>query len=601
VCSINGFNFKDETLVLKMNEATSHRGPDDTGVFINEEVSLGHNRLSIIDLSQKAHQPMLLENLAITFNGEIYNFKELRKELEDKYTFQSDSDTEVILAGYSLYKEAFIERLNGIFAFAIWDKAKNELFLARDHAGVKPLYYYLKDNKFIFSSEIKGILEHNIERKLNISAFNTYMRVLYVPEPMTMFENINKLPPGSYGLFKNGKLSITNYWNIKNNPKKVSSNTIKEKVITSVKRQLISDRPLGIYLSGGIDSSIILSSTKKFSNNIETFSVGFDLTESEQKEKFNKDFDLARKTAKFFGTKHNEIIVKPQDVWENFEKAVWHLDEPLSNPTIVPMFILSKFAKGKVAVVLSGDGGDELFGGYERYRLSLIQDYYQKLPFVLRKIFSFFNNFNKLNTKKFIDRFSLFMFQKDDLLQKVIKSDYFNKYPYEFFEKKYFKNKSKNFTNLFIKTDRKSWLVDEDLMRGDKMGMAHGLEVRVPFLDKDLIALAENMPISQKVSLFNKKIWLKKAFKSIIPKYLFSEPKRGWFSPGAKWLRYDSIKNEAQKVLSSSYYEPTSSLFNWEEISVIFEEHINNKKYNLTILWSIITFQIWAKKYKVEI
>lgn len=601
MCAINGFNFKDEGLVLKMNETTSHRGPDDTGVFLDENLTLGHNRLSIIDLSRDAHQPMKKKDLTIVFNGEIYNFKELKEELKNKFEFKTKSDTEVILAGYSIYGETFIERLNGIFALAIWDSKKGELFVARDHAGVKPLYYYFENGKFIFSSEIKAILEHDISRELNLDAFNTYMRILYVPEPMTMFKDINKLPPASYGVLKGESFKVTKYWESDSSNKKTRNpKEIQEKVVQAVKSQLISDRPLGVYLSGGIDSSVILDSMSRFVDKIETFSVGFDLEGEEQRKKFNKDFNLAKKTAEYYKTTHHEILVKPEEVWKNLENAIWHLDEPISNPTIIPMLILSKFAKERVAVVLSGDGGDELFGGYERYRLSLIQDYYQKLPRFIRETLSIFSKLKKLNIEKYIDRFALFMFQEDKLLKSVIKDKYINNYPYEFFGKKYL-NESTNFTDLFMKTDRKSWLVDEALMRGDKMGMANGLEVRVPFLDKDLIEFAECMPVYQKVGLFDKKISLKAAFRGRIPRFLFNEPKRGWFSPGAKWLRREDILKKVRVVLSAQYYKETEDLFDWGSVQKILDDHVSGKKYNLTLIWSLLSFQIWVKKYRISL
>ncbi len=605
MCSINGFNFKDEDLVKKMNKLTQHRGPDGTGVFTDEGVSFGHNRLSIIDLSEKAAQPMKSNdgNLIIIFNGEIYNYQELKKELQDEYVFNSESDTEVILAAYKKWGESCVLRLNGIFAFAIWDRNKKEMFLARDHVGVKPLYYYFEKGKFIFSSEIKAILEHGMSRFLNIEAFNHYIRVLYVPEPITMFKGIHKLPPGSYLKIKNKNFEVKTYWNPDLTKTKgvVSKIDIRERVLKSVEKQLISDRPVGVYLSGGIDSSIILGSIKKVTSNIKTFSIGFDIKDPVQKEKFNKDFNLARKTALFYKTEHHELLIKPEEVWKNLEEAIYHLDEPISNPTIVPMYILSKFAKEKVAVVLSGDGGDELFGGYERYQLSLAQDRYRKIPFFIRKILNIFSRLRKLNIENDIDRFSLFMFQKDELLTRVVSDTYLNQgVTKACFDAKYLqKIRHENFTDLFMKTDRRSWLVDEDLMRADKMSMAHGLEVRVPFLDKDLVEFAEKMSTQDKVSMVNTKISLKDAFKDTLPEYLFREPKRGWFSPGAKWLRDDGMYEKVKKVLSAEYYKETQDMFNWSSLQQILDDHKSKKDYNLTLLWSIMTFQIWAKRYGV--
>jgi len=269
MCAINGFNFKDEKLILKMNLVTRHRGPDGTGIFLDEKISLGHNRLSIIDLSEAASQPMFSPdgNLAIIFNGEIYNFSEIKKELKDFYQFKTHSDTEVILAAYKKWGAEAVKKFNGIFTFAIWDKTKEELFLARDHVGLKPLYYFLDAGKFIFSSEIKAILEHDVPRKLNREAFNIYLRTLYAPAPLTMFEGIHKFPQAHYGVFKNGELKLVKYWEVLeikyfDKPLKDLAEDLREEVLKSVERQLISDRPIGLYLSGGIDSSAVLDAMR---------------------------------------------------------------------------------------------------------------------------------------------------------------------------------------------------------------------------------------------------------------------------------------------------------------------------------------------------
>ena len=608
MCAINGFNFSDEELLNRMNIITSHRGPDGKGAFYDGGISLGHNRLSIIDISESASQPMLSSDgrFAIVFNGEIYNFKELKKELEGEYNFKTKSDTEVILAAYSKWGKDCLNKLNGMFAFAVWDKEKKELFLVRDHAGIKPLYYFWDNNKFIFSSEIKGILEHDVPRILNKEAFNHYFRVLYTPEPLTMFEGIYKLPPATYAVLSNGKLKIEKYWKLEdqkyNKNKKEIQKNVKEKVLQSVKDQLISDKPLGLYLSGGIDSSVILYAMSKAKQNIETFSVGFDLVDKKESDKFNKDFYLARKTAKYYGTKHHEVLLKPDDVLKYIEKAVIQMDEPISNPTSISMMRLAEFAKDKVDVVLGGDGGDELFGGYERYRLSKIASLYQGiLPALIRKILSFNKKLNKLNTPTGIERFALFMFMKDKILKRVMSEDVFDeKKSKQFFDEKYFKESGKDFEKVFMNTDRQSWLVDESLMRSDKMSMSSGLEVRVPLLDKELISFANTIPTKYKVSSSDTKIIFKEAFKKDLPPYLLKEPKRGWFSPGAKWLRDEDIYMLAKEVLSEDYSEATRGLFDWEEVQKILEDHCSKKEYNVTIIWALLTFQIWAKHYKIK-
>lgn len=610
MCAINGFNFKDEGLAAKMDKATSHRGPDGTAVFTDENISLGHNRLSIIDLSAAASQPMRSNDgsLVIVFNGEIYNFLKLKEELRNSYQFKTNSDTEVILAAYKKWGSDCVKRLNGIFAFVIWDKEKKELFLARDYAGIKPLYYFFDGDRFIFSSEIKAILEHDIPRILNREAFNHYLRLLYVPEPLTMFKGISKFPAASFGVLNGKKLSISRYWELPragyfSESKNQVAENLRNLISQSVKNQLISDRPLGIYLSGGIDSSVVLDCVSRVRSNIDTFSVGFELSADEQKEKFNMDFELARKTAKHYGTNHNEVILTQDDVLDLFEKAVRHMDEPISNPTAIAMMKLAGFAKNKADVVLGGDGGDELFGGYERYRLSLMASYFQKIPKALRDAVSFGDRFKKLNIPPGIERFAMFMFQREEILDRAVSASFLNdSITKEKINKSYFSSdKDNNFEEAFMDTDRKSWLTDFSLMLTDKMSMAYGLEARVPFLDRDVLEFSARIPLRYKVSPFNTKIILKKAFQRDIPGYLLNQPKRGWFSPGAKWLRNGRIDAMVQDMLSKGYYGETASLFNWDNLDEMRRRHYEKKEYNLNTLWAIMTFQAWAKMFRVKL
>lgn len=612
MCGINGFNFRNEDLIKKMNSVTRHRGPDATGVYLGEQVSLGHNRLSIIDLDESANQPMRSNdgNLIIVFNGEIYNFKELKEELKDFYNFKTSSDTEVILASYQKWGYDCVKKFNGIFAFAIWDKSKKEIYLARDHVGVKPLYYFHKDSQFVFSSELKGILEHGVPRLLDMTAFNHWLRVQYVPEPYTMIKNIFKLPPASFTVFRNDNFEIKKYWQAGsgsyfNENKRELAERLRSEVAGAVKRQLISDRPLGVYLSGGFDSSIVLDCAVEVrGNDIHTFSTGFELSFNEENEKFNADFELAKKTAKFYGTNHHEVLLKESDVVDNFEKVVWHSDEPVPNPTTISMFTLANFTKQNADVVLGGDGGDELFGGYDRYRMSLAATYYQKLTHrKLRKLLSFEDRLKKLAVEKPIDRFALFLFQKDAILQKVINSQLLNlDLSKDFFEKKFFlQSGGLTAEELLMQTDRESWLVDHSLFLADRMAMSAGLENRVPLLDKELIEFASKIPLQHKLGLFKNKKILREAFKDRLPSHLFNQPKRGWFSPGAKWLRRPQIKDFAKEVLSASYHEPTTDLLKFNELNAVFENHCNKREYNLGILWALITFQIWAKLYDVKL
>ncbi len=604
MCGISGFNWDDKGLGAKMSECLIHRGPDASGLFSEEGITLAHRRLSVIDLSSLANQPMMdnANELIIIFNGEIYNFKNLREELKGEYDFKTESDTEVLLAGYRKWGKGIVNRLNGIFSFALWDRRNKSLFIARDHIGVKPLFYSWDESKFIFASEIKAILVHDIPRKIDLDAFNQYLRVLYVPEPKTMIQGISKLPPGHFLTLQNGAILIEKYYSpkleIKQWSYKEAKKKVKEAVEEAVNRQLVSDVPVGVYLSGGIDSSAILASVSKVKKNVKTFSVGFDLEEGEEKAKFNRDFELAAETAKYFGAEHHPLIISVKDVAESLEDIIGSMDDPISNPTAIPMAHLSKFAKKEVTVVLSGNGGDELFGGYARYRTSRIADILEKIP-GLSKILP--RKIKEMVEASALNRLVQFEFEKDKKLTKVVRKEYFQpstKVQESF--NKYIRNTGNKTEDLML-VDLTSWLPDQSLALSDRMSMNGSLEERVPFLDIELVNLAMSFPISYKTTLFKTKRILKEAFRSVLPRVLFNEPKRGWFSPGAKWLRRPEIQAIARKVLSEDYYEETRKLFDWLAVKKMLDDHINKQEYNLTALWMILTFQIWAKRYKITV
>jgi len=602
MCGISGFNWEDREMGLKMGNCIAHRGPDAAGIFAEPGVTLSHQRLSIIDLTESANQPMWDSgaNFAIVFNGEIYNYLELRQELSE-YNFKTQSDTEVILAGYLKYGKEVVKRLNGIFSFAIWDKRDESLLLARDHMGVKPMYYYWNGDKLIFASEITSILAHEIPRKLNLEAFNQYLRVLYVPEPNTMIVGVKKLPPGHFAVLKNGQFEVKRYYTAEFVTKDISYREAKEKVRTvveeAVKRQMIADVPVGVYLSGGIDSSAVLAAAVKVKKNIKTFSVGFDLGDDEEEKKFNRDFELARYTSAYFGSEHHELRINSKDVAGSLEKIIESMDDPISNPTAIAMYHLAKFSKQHVTVVLSGNGGDELFGGYERYRMSRRIDFVGKLPFVKYFLPKKMRGALEMSA---LERLIQFEFEKDHKLSRIVNSKYFT--PQEVVGenfKKYIQPGNK--TSALMMADVKSWLPDQALLLGDKMSMQGSLEERVPLLDLEVVYTAMQIPLRYKVTPFSTKKILKDAFKSVLPPVLLSEPKRGWFSPGAKWLRREEIQKIARAVLSESYNSETAPLFNWSEVQRMLEDHIDKREYNLTSLWMIMTFQIWAKKHRITI
>jgi asparagine synthase (glutamine-hydrolysing) len=614
MCSINGFNFGNETLIKKMVDVTKHRGPDDEGFYVDENVSFGHARLSIIDLSENARQPIWNEDrsMCIVFNGEIYNFKELKKDLEKRgHKFKSNSDTEVILHLYEDKKEKCLNLLNGIFAFAIYSKKENYIFLARDRVGVKPLYYYFKNGKFIFSSEIKGILQHPIDKNINREALNHHLKMFFTPSPFTLIDKISKLSPAHYLVLKQNKLEIKKYWDIEDLPevksKEEAIRGIKELFDDSVKRQLLSsDRPVGIFLSGGIDSTSILGSASNVSKGkIKTYSTGFDI----EPEKFNQDLILAKKTSEYFKTDHHELIVTGKDARDNLEKVIWHMEEPVPNPIQISTFLLSQQTKNDVAVVLGGDGGDEIFGGYPRYYFSRIIDKYQCFPEFLRKS-SLINQFietalrkkdllKKLNTPNGVSRYFLHMSQKERLLSRVLNPNFKieERSSLNFFKENYPENKFKDNSKYLMYLDLMTWLSDESLLRSDKMTMAFGLEERVPILDHRLVEFAFKIPTKYKIK--GRKSWkwiFKESVKEYLPSHILNQQKRGWFSPAAKWLRSD-LKDFAFDVLSPDYCKDTKEYFNFLEMRKILENHISKKEYNLDIIWSVLTFQIWYKEF----
>ncbi|OGF27373.1 asparagine synthase (glutamine-hydrolyzing) [Candidatus Falkowbacteria bacterium RIFOXYA2_FULL_47_9] len=624
MCSINGFNFQDEGLIKRMNEITKHRGPDDSGVFLSSRWSLGHNRLSIIDLSSTGHQPMLSadKKFAIIFNGEIYNFLEIKKELEALgYKFKSKTDTEVILYAYQEWGSACLQKFNGMFALAILNTETEELFFARDRVGIKPLYYYHKDKKVIFSSEAKAILEHKIDAPLDYEALNIYFRLLYVPSPLTIWQNIYKLPPASYAVVnKTGDIKITKYWQFNDSSLLSDKEQIKEEISRllhdSVKKQLMSDRPVGVFLSGGIDSTIITGIMSRLSDKVNTFSVGFE--DTEEAAKYNNDFLIARRTAAHFNTSHHEYILSAQDVLANLPAAIYHMDEPISNHIQAVNLLLARQTTEIAKVVLGGDGGDELFGGYERYYYSALIDRFNRLPRVLRKSAAaklFFSAagksgwYEKINTAPGVARYLSFFSQKERIISSFLSDEVSRPEVLpEFLSKQYFSEVDEaDFTRQFMRTDIMSWLPDESLARSDKMSMAAGLEQRVPFLDHRLVELADRIPVRYKIGRkgamfgsigkhYEGKIILREAMREYLPYFVLSQPKWGWFSPAAKWLR-GPLQPLMREALSPAFCAGTKDMFNFAALQKMLDDHISKKQYALNTLWSAMTFQLWYRQF----
>ncbi len=623
MCGINGFTFSDEQLVARMNAVTQHRGPDQTRSVVLPRISFGHNRLAIIDLSPRGSQPMwdAAKELVIVFNGEIYNYKELKKELQTDFQFQSDSDTEVILYAYKKYGAECLHKLNGIFAFAIWNERTAELFVARDRMGVNPFYYYEDNRGLIFSSEIKAIFEHGVPRSVDRQAFNLYFQLLYVPEPLTMFAGIKKLPAASYGVWRAGQqLEVKRYWSVTNfsnfENKSETVQSIKSTFTAAVNDQLVSDRPVGVFLSGGMDSTAVLGAAAgAVSGPIKTFSVGF--TDSLNPEKFNADAMLAQKTAAYYGANHTELMIGPTDIKNNLEKIAWHLDEPNSNPTAGAMYLLAQEAKKQVAVVLGGDGGDELFGGYPRYFYSRLITLFQRSPRALQAVLVGAGGLiggsrvrKALLTGPGAERITLFLGQKKSewgqfLAAGIQEPGASERYIAErFFTDATFTGQADfavDFEKYFMQVDRQSWLVDESLQRTNKMCLGFGLEPRVPVLDYQLVELSARIPSRWKFGIIGnsgrqfqgKQIW-KQAIEGYLPAHVRDQQKRGWFTPMSKWMR-GGLKDTVETMLSPS--ELSSEFFDPAGVQTLLTEHMESKAYHLPSLWALVMWQLWYRTF----
>lgn len=608
MCAINGIFGVDRELVDRMNRETKHRGPDGSGIYCNNYVTLGHNRLAIIDTSDRAAQPMQSNDgtVVISFNGEIYNFGELKAILSAEYLFKTESDTEVLVAAYQKWGIEMLAKLRGMFAFAIWDNKEKALYLVRDQMGVKPLYYTFASQRLIFSSEIAGVIAASKSRHLDAAATFLYLKINYAPSPRTIVSGIEKLGPGEYmKITKQGKHHRHQYYN----PSRglgigVTKPNVYDSIDDVVKGQLVSDRPLGVFLSGGLDSSIILHHAVQNIPKIRTFSIDFEMVKGGEAEagKFNADARLAEKTADIYGAEHTTFTLTLDDIRNNLISIFEEIDEPIANPTSVSLYLLAKKTReAGVVVALSGSGGDELFGGYTRHRALMAAYWYQHLPVLARRaLVHLGGRFVKLNTPFPDEIHHNIVALKDRLVERTLKPE--KKGMADSVTKTYFKELYANTdrqphpVQRFLLADRSSWLPDESLLREDHTSMRHGLELRVPFLDIDVVATADSIPMNKKTTpLLGKKI-LREIYRPHLPDFLFNQPKRGFLSPGAKWMRDETIKKTMKEVLSSSYYNGLDTIFDWDAIQEMYEEHLMHNCYNLYPLWSIAQLQVWARK-----
>lgn len=603
MCGICGiFGFEDKTLVKKMCQVIAHRGPDDDGFFFDENIGLGHRRLSIIDLST-GKQPIFNENrnICIIYNGEIYNFPELRKELEEKgHRFYTSTDTEVIVHLYEEEGFFFLKRLRGMFAIALWDADKKCLLLARDPIGIKPLYYTFIGSSLIFASEIKALLEcEAVKRRLNIASLDQYLTYRYVPGPSTMFEGIYRMMPGHLILCSKNGSEIVKYWDVPPQSKGVGdegyyTSMLRKMLKKNVEMELISDVPLGAYLSGGIDSSIIVSlMSRKVDQPVKTFSVGFGAGEPID------ELESARLVSEHIGTDHHEIIVRSEDVEKHLPRIIWHLDEPIVDPAIFPTYLLSELASRHVKVVLTGEGADELFAGYSDYHTRLKGEKVRRfLPPAFRRTATGFLN---KSSNSGINLYARQMLDDTDdhiLWGELFDSDEKRELYVDFKVEKtptvgYFKGYTGESLSKMLYTDIKTWLPDDLLVKVDKMTMANSIEARVPYLDHTLIEFAMNIPPHLKIKNGVEKYILRRASEDLLPKATLIRKKHGFTVPINDWIT-KSLETMISNTLSESAIKKRN-YFRYNRVKHIIE-NASNPRYSHQ-LWSLFTLELWHKIY----
>lgn len=604
-----------------MLDTIRHRGPDDQGIFIDEDIVLGIRRLSVIDLVS-GHQPIHNEDesLWIVYNGEIYNFSELREYLEKKnHIFYTKSDTEVIVHLYEEYGRDCVNKLNGMFAFAIWDKKKNELFLARDRFGIKPLYYSEFNGQLIFASEIKAILQFpDFKRELDFNALNQYLTFEYVPAPRSIFKKIQKLPAAHLLIYKNKNISLVKYWDInffqRGNliSEAEAVERLSELLKDVTKRHLVSDVPLGVFLSGGIDSSAIVSLTSNFlTDRIKTFSIGF-------KEDSFDESRYIQQVAKLYNTEHNHQVFEAKDLFSTLLDAVSYLDEPLGDASFFPTYLLSKFTRQNVKVALSGDGGDELFAGYPTYQAHKLTKYYYLIPSIVRK--NIINNII-MNLPVSMDNFSL-----DFKAKKFISSDSFipiirhidwmgsfnsqekNELYAPELKGMLAKENLSNSLDYYLKEletgdeldrlqyiDIKTYLQDDLLVKTDRASMANSLEVRVPYLDHELVEFVFGLPSSLRLNNFKTKYILKKTMRKFLPKNIVNRKKKGFGIPIAFWIKGE-FRQLVLDILSKDKIRK-EGIFKYQFIENLLKQHFSNKVDNHKKIWTLVMFEAWSKEY----
>ncbi|MEG0769156.1 MAG: asparagine synthase (glutamine-hydrolyzing) [Ruthenibacterium sp.] len=611
MCGFIGFTGKldsRQTVLETMMNRIVHRGPDMGGSYVDDDVALGFRRLSILDLSEAGAQPMHSEDdkLVVVFNGEIYNFMQLRAELEAKgHTFHCGADTEVLLHGYEEYGEALIDKLRGMFAFVLWDKPNQKLFGARDIFGIKPFYYYPipGDEGMLFGSEIKCFLDHpKFQKAVNENALRPYLTLQYSATEETFFKGVYKLPAAHYFTLQNGKMDIKRYWDCKfdaqQQPYDACVDALDETVRESVKAHQIADVKVGSFLSGGVDSSYIAA--VQMPDN--TFSVGFDY------HKFNET-NYAKELSDKLGIKNYCKLICADECFDAFSDIQYHMDEPQSNPSSVPLYFLAKMASEHVTVVLSGEGADELFAGYEWYAdTPAMEKFKKRVPLAARRALA-------TTAKK------LPYFKGQNFLIKCAErpEDYFVGQAKVFPEDEavailkpafrcgpsvqsltapvYARVKDADEVTKKQYLDMNLWLPGDILLKADKMCMAHSLELRVPFLDKKVMEFAQTIPTNYRIKGTNTKIVMRSAANKALPDEWANRPKKGFPVPIKFWLREEKYYNIVKEYFDSDF---AAVYFDTDALTKLLEDHFNEKADNQRKIWTIFTFLIWYKRFFVE-
>lgn len=619
MCGICGFNWKDEELIRRMNNQMVHRGPDQDGIYCCDQASLGHRRLSIIDLSEHGRQPMFNEDgsLCLVFNGEIYNFQELRDTLLGKgHAFSSQSDSEVILHAYEEYGLGVLDKLRGMFSFALYDRKEKTILLVRDRIGIKPLYYYHKDNRLIFASEIKAILEDKtVERKLAHQALYDYIGFEFVPAPATMFQDIYKIPAGHYLLCREGQIEIKRYWDLDFAPKGTalsyddSVERLRELLDYAVKSHLISDVPLGVFLSGGLDSSAIVAMMRRhISGPLKTFTIGY-------QDKSFSELDYAAQVAQYFDTQHQVLMlddIKPEYV----EKTLWHLDEPMTDLSTVPLYLLCKQAREHVTVCLSGEGADESFAGYDRFKASRLNLFFRVLPAPVRKhivgrlIASLPDQPQKKGAvnmlKRFVEGANLppegehlrWQYFSSEEQNRCLFNDHFKDRtvfdPFRIVRDYSARCNARDRINREIYLDMRYMMTDSVLMKVDKMSMASSLEVRVPLLDHVFVEFLASLPGDWKLKGMRTKYIFRSALEGLLPDNIVNRGKQGYSLP-VKHLLRGEMKSYMVGLLNESPIIRENMQLGY--VNHLIKEHCDMVHNHNHVLWALINVAIWHNRF----